>query len=694
MRWPVPAQAIKEERWTMAKTTRAKPAGKKAKAAATQTRDAAAAAVPAGKITVEQLFAKMANTETDQKDLQKYFRIRPGTEDTFNPVLELDPATVHIPNTPDAAARGDMAVGIANSWSRARRLARFNRKIADGYQGPIIVSEGDSWFQFPILLDDTIDQLDTIGYALRDVSAAGDTLANMVSKAEYIDAIVQTGASVFLFSAGGNDVLGGGNLASLLIDFDPGKSPGEHILPAFETVLSDTIAGFDTVFRSVEALPGDIKMFCHGYDYVFPNNGKWLGKPMQIKGIMDKAFQRRITSRMIDRFNGELKLLCDGFAHVTYIDSRNSVGNALGNWHDELHPKNPGYANVAALFDKAIRAAKPRSFGRQPDPAAPRSPSAHKIVRNAALAQAIAKPAARGARAKVGGKSRRGLSLHVGLNHIDPAHYGSDNPLVACISDAEAMQSIARQRGYEVMGLLTDAQGTRDAVKNKIKEASQKLVAGDIFLYTYAGHGAFVPDLNGDEKDDNRDETWCLYDGMLLDDEAYELWLGFKEGVRILCVMDCCHSGSTIRAAAAAATFGLAVPVEEPLFKSRQLPASMTRHAFFANEAMYRQIGGVRVGDGDAILMEEIGMRPQRSGLKATVRLLSGCQDDEVSMDGAFNGRFTEELLKVWNGGRFAGDYTAFHKKILEGMPATQSPNHMIIGPKNLAFNRQDPFLI
>ncbi len=663
---------------------------------------AAAPRAPAGKITIEQVFDLMSRAETDPETLRKYFRIRPGTEDTFKPVLELNPDTVHIPPTPDGRARGEMSVGIVNSWSRAHRLSVFNRKIAAGYDGPIIVSEGDSWFQFPILLDDTIDQLNAMGYALRDVSAAGDTLANMVHKAEFIDAIVQTGASVFLFSAGGNDVLGGGNIASLLADFDSAKPAAEHILPAFENVLSDTIAGFDTVFRAVEALPGEIKILCHGYDYVFPNNGKWLGKPMKTKGMADKAFQRQVTSTMIDRFNSALKDLCDDFANVTYIDTRNAVGGVIGNWHDELHPKNPGYRSVASLFDKAIKAAKPALKARQPNAAAPRSPSARTVVRNAALVAATTATAttaaARGGRKKAdgGGTSRRGLSLHVGLNHIDPAHYGSDGELVACISDAESMEAIARQRGYEVMGLLRDGEGTRDAVIGAIGEAAKKLKAGDIFLYTYAGHGSQLPDLNRDEKDDNRDETWCLYDGMLLDDEAYELWFGFEKGVRIVCVMDCCHSGSAIRAPLGA--FGATGSAPASSHKPRQLPLSAAAHAFRSNRALYEKIGMARregSGDGgDTLMLEEAGIRPQRKGLKATVRLISGCQDDEVSMDGAFNGRFTEELLKVWNNGRFGGDYDKFYKTIRSGMPAGQTPNHLVIGARNLAFTRQDPFLI
>lgn len=53
---------------------------------------------------------------------------------------------------------------------------------------------------------------------------------------------------------------------------------------------------------------------------------------------------------------------------------------------------------------------------------------------------------------------------------------------------------------------------------------------------------------------------------------------------------------------------------------------------------------------------------------------------------------FTATLLKVWNNGKFDGDYTAFHGEIIKRMPAIQQPNHFVIGPPAPAFDRQRPF--
>jgi len=44
-----------------------------------------------------------------------------------------------------------------------------------------------------------------------------------------------------------------------------------------------------------------------------------------------------------------------------------------------------------------------------------------------------------------------------------------------------------------------------------------------------------------------------------------------------------------------------------------------------------------------------------KANIKASVLLISGCQDNQLSQDGAFNGLFTGTLKKVWNGGIFKG---------------------------------------
>ena len=87
--------------------------------------------------------------------------------------------------------------------------------------------------------------------------------------------------------------------------------------------------------------------------------------------------------------------------------------------------------------------------------------------------------------------ARRGISVHIGVNVIDHDHYVDMTDLDFCEADAEAMNELAANQGFETH-LLLGKQATRDNVTKAISDAADELKAGDILLVTYAGHGCFV----------------------------------------------------------------------------------------------------------------------------------------------------------------------------------------------------------
>ena len=141
----------------------------------------------------------------------------------------------------------------------------------------------------------------------------------------------------------------------------------------------------------------------------------------------------------------------------------------------------------------------------------------------------------------------KGLALIIGLNEIDPGHYGGPNPLGGCENDAATMEQIAKKLGYTTKKLLT-RDATLDNVRSAIQQIAQELQSGDSFLLDLRRPRRPVPDKGGDESD-QMDETWCLYDGELIDDELRRFWTQFAEGVMIYMVSDSCHSGTMLRAA-------------------------------------------------------------------------------------------------------------------------------------------------
>jgi len=272
-----------------------------------------------------------------------------------------------------------------------------------------------------------------------------------------------------------------------------------------------------------------------------------------------------------------------------------------------------------------------------------------------------------------------GRSLHIGVNLCNPDHYdGWSGPLAFCEADADAIHTLALAQGFAAE-LLKTAAATRDRVMQAVLDAADALQAGDFFLLSYAGHGGQISDVDGDE-DDGIDETWCLYDGQLLDDELHHLWSFFRPGVRIVVLSDSCHSGSVTKAG---------IRTRDSLFAQGAAPSQgsyrfMPRSAARATQRRHR---------GFYAEIQQALPNPRRD-LQTSVRLLSGCQDEQLSSELDGNGIFTRTLLTVWDEGRFSGDYAEFHREIIARMAPTQQPNHLLIGPRDPVFDGQKPFTI
>jgi metacaspase-1 len=278
----------------------------------------------------------------------------------------------------------------------------------------------------------------------------------------------------------------------------------------------------------------------------------------------------------------------------------------------------------------------------------------------------------------------RGRSLHIGLNRVDPAHYqGWDGALTACEFDANDMRAIADSQGFEPQSLLT-REASAEAILSAIEGAAGELEGGDLFLCTYSGHGSQVPDRNGEDEDDRSDETWVAYDRQIVDDELYAMWGKFAPGVRIFVLSDSCHSGTVTR--------DIEDEVPEPVSTRENAAAESPRYRAMPRDVM------IATYRANAELYDAIQERlpgAETADPPATVLLISGCRDDQLSLDGFSNGLFTENLRAVWDDGSWAGGgHAEFREAIRARMPAKQQPNYLRVGAANADFEQQKPFTI
>lgn len=224
------------------------------------------------------------------------------------------------------------------------------------------------------------------------------------------------------------------------------------------------------------------------------------------------------------------------------------------------------------------------------------------------------------------------LGLTIGLNEVDPNHYrdADGNPwrgtLAACENDARSMAQLFSAHDVDlIVDPLLTAAATCEEVLKQLGALAAAAGPGDLVAISYSGHGGQIEDLDGDE-DDGLDETWCLFDRQLIDDELARAYSKFQAGVQIVVFSDSCHSGTVARADAKSSS---------SLPKAKAMADLASVRTMLANKSVY-----------DAVAKSLVDDTPV--SLAATVVLLSGCRDEELSRDGDPNGAFTGAILTAW----------------------------------------------
>lgn len=331
------------------------------------------------KISYEQFKAKLMDPDVPDSQIAQYLTANREESGPFDPRIEPDPAKVEL--GPEARMDVESAIRWGNAICRWRRQKRFEAAIASGVKKPVLVSEGDSWHQFPFLIEDVIDHLEN-DFHIWSLDAAGDTADNMVNRSpEYLKALIEQKANKvagFLFSGAGNDVIGedllGNPVLSVLIKpFKSGKDAAWHVDKArLADVLTQLEKDYTKLVASIRADPDFKKLpiFIHGYDYAIPGGypgdkrhpiyakqDEWLGGPLREKGIVDLKLQRQIIRVLIDALYDMLDKIAGNSKQtkVYVVDVRGELKD--GDWADEIHATSAAFARVAARFRKAIKAA-------------------------------------------------------------------------------------------------------------------------------------------------------------------------------------------------------------------------------------------------------------------------------------------------------------------------------------------------
>uniref|UniRef100_A0A7S0EWY7 Peptidase C14 caspase domain-containing protein n=1 Tax=Hanusia phi TaxID=3032 RepID=A0A7S0EWY7_9CRYP len=142
-------------------------------------------------------------------------------------------------------------------------------------------------------------------------------------------------------------------------------------------------------------------------------------------------------------------------------------------------------------------------------------------------------------------------ALLIGINYV-----GQQGELRGCHNDVLQMKDYIAKNGYDPASmrvLMDDGSNmvpNRANILDSIKWLVKDAKSGDCLFMHYSGHGGSMKDDNGDEAD-GMDETMVPVDyasaGQIRDDLIFqELVAPLPQGVKLIVIMDCCHSGTIL----------------------------------------------------------------------------------------------------------------------------------------------------
>lgn len=261
----------------------------------------------------------------------------------------------------------------------------------------------------------------------------------------------------------------------------------------------------------------------------------------------------------------------------------------------------------------------------------------------------------------------RGIAIHIGVNHPASNH---ECALSHSEESAWRMAGLAYQAGYGAIHSLRGAAATRHAVIRLLSDAARALEPGHTLLVTYSGHGSRVPDADGDERD-GWDETWCLHDADLMDDELVEIWRLAAPGTRVLLVSESCFGGGMGR-------YGDDVDT---------LPPVRDRPVYRSAEPVMRGVKPYAQPQSSCI-----SRAPSHDdGIRASVLVMTAAAEGQKARDGLY----TRHLLTLWDGGAFRDSFCALHWRLSERVrhdnPA-QEPQILMFGTPDPDFPLEKAF--
>lgn len=252
-----------------------------------------------------------------------------------------------------------------------RASTQYHRWYADqvdqGNNPPRILAEGDSWFLY-IVGRAVISHLEQkLNGEILNLASPGDEVGGMMTGKQRARLVseLKNGAApgkkfeYFLFSGGGNDLVGADTFYKWLNPWKPGTSNLKKTInwTAFNAMLEILKIGYLDAINIRDKHSPKTTLVFHGYDFAIPNGkgvcglGPWL-EPGLVERKIPRKHREEVVKIFLTHLNQWQKELAANSKNVIVVPTQGTLSKK--EWANELHPTNSGFSKIANKFMFAL----------------------------------------------------------------------------------------------------------------------------------------------------------------------------------------------------------------------------------------------------------------------------------------------------------------------------------------------------
>ncbi len=165
----------------------------------------------------------------------------------------------------------------------------------------------------------------------------------------------------FLFSGGGNDLVGIDRFHKWLHPYEKGMKPKDVLnRKTLKAAFSLLEVGYNEVIDIRDTYSPKTQLLFHSYDFAIPDGrgvcgkGPWLKPGLEIRKV-PPGLRREVVRLFLLDFDRLLDRIAKKNKLITVVQTQGTL-KKHNEWHNELHPLNPGFKKIAKAFSHTMKA--------------------------------------------------------------------------------------------------------------------------------------------------------------------------------------------------------------------------------------------------------------------------------------------------------------------------------------------------